>query len=41
MGAKILFACGTDNDGWPECQGDGSTCGPDGTCAELAEEVED
>lgn len=24
------FACATDNDGFPECMGDGSTCGPDG-----------
>ena len=23
---KQLFACGTDNDGYPTCMGDGSTC---------------
>ena len=22
-----LYACGTDNDGFPTCQGDGGTCG--------------
>lgn len=32
---KILFACGTDNDGRPTCQGDGTTCGLGGVCAEL------
>jgi hypothetical protein len=32
---KILFACGTDNDGYPTCQGDGSTCGPPDQCVAL------
>jgi predicted DNA-binding helix-hairpin-helix protein len=32
---RHLFACGTDNDGAPECMGDGSTCGPDGRCVAL------
>lgn len=32
---KILFVCGTDNDGFPTCQGDGTTCGLGGVCAEL------
>lgn len=35
-----LFACGTDNDGSPTCQGDGSACGYDATgqpaCTTLA-----
>jgi hypothetical protein len=30
------FACPTDNDGFPQCMGDGSTCGPNYTCTELA-----
>jgi hypothetical protein len=29
------FACATDNDGFPECMGDGSTCGPDDICLGL------
>lgn len=29
------FACPTDNDGFPECMGDGSTCGPNYTCTQL------
>jgi hypothetical protein len=29
------FACATDNDGFPECMGDGSTCGPDDRCLGL------
>ena len=32
---RPLFACGTDNDGAPECMGDGSTCGPAGQCVAL------
>lgn len=32
---KVLFACATDNDGFPVCQGDGTTCGLGGVCAEL------
>lgn len=31
--ARTLFACGTDNDGYPTCMGDTSTCAPDGKCA--------
>lgn len=27
MAGRVLFACGTDNDGYPTCQGDGTTCG--------------
>lgn len=38
--AEILYACGTDNDGFPECMGDGSTCGPDG-CIALGEKIPD
>lgn len=26
---RNLFACGTDNDGFPTCQGDGSACARD------------
>ena len=33
------FACATDNDGFPQCMGDGSTCGPDG-CWGLGPEPE-
>lgn len=33
--AVKLFACGTDNDGYPNCMGDGSTCGPQGKCTLL------
>lgn len=32
---RILYVCGTDNDGRPTCQGDGTTCGLKGVCAEL------
>jgi hypothetical protein len=32
---KILYRCGTDNDGFPTCQGDRTTCGLGGVCAEL------
>ena len=32
---RLLFACGTDNDGYPTCQGDGSACGPRDTCVML------
>jgi len=32
---KHLYACGTDNDGYPTCQGDGQTCGPPGQCVAL------
>lgn len=32
---RTLFVCGTDNDGFPTCQGDGTTCGLGGVCAEL------
>jgi hypothetical protein len=35
MPSKTLYVCGTDNDGWPTCQGDGTTCGLGGVCAEL------
>lgn len=34
----ILFECGTDNDGYPTCQGDGSTCGPGDSCRLLRTE---
>jgi hypothetical protein len=40
MRPKILYACGTDNDGYPECQGDGSTCGPGDTCTETRDRDE-
>jgi hypothetical protein len=30
------FACPTDNDGFPECMGDGGTCGAGGVCDRLA-----
>lgn len=34
--ARHLFACGTDNDGYPTCQGDGTPCGgPVGQCVAL------
>lgn len=33
---KTLFACGADNDGYPQCMGDGSTCGPGDVCAVVA-----
>lgn len=39
--ALILFACGTDNDGWPTCMGDGSTCGPGDSCEELDKPASD
>ena len=32
---RILFACGADGDGYPNCMGDGSTCGPPDTCVAL------
>lgn len=25
--ARVVFVCGSDNDGYPTCQGDGSFCG--------------
>lgn len=34
---RTLFACGTDNDGYPTCQGDGSTCGSGDSCETLTE----
>ncbi len=34
-GTRTLYVCGTDNDGRPTCQGDGTTCGLGGVCAEL------
>lgn len=33
--ANVLFACGSDNDGYPTCQGDRSTCGRGYSCPEL------
>lgn len=27
-----FFQCSVDNDGFPTCQGDGGSCGPDGVC---------
>jgi hypothetical protein len=38
-GTRTLYVCGTDNDGYPTCQGDGSTCGLGGVCAELDPET--
>lgn len=43
--AKTLFACGTDNDGYPTCQGNGTTCGWEREagreyCAELETDKE-
>jgi hypothetical protein len=32
---RRLYACPTDNDGSPQCMGDGSTCGPSGQCVAL------
>lgn len=32
MAGRVLFACGTDNDGYPTCMGDTSTCAPGGQC---------
>jgi hypothetical protein len=32
---RILYACSTDNDGYPTCQGDGTSCGYKGVCSEL------
>ena len=32
---SVLFACSADNDGYPTCTGDGSTCGPDGSCPRV------
>jgi hypothetical protein len=31
---KVLFACSTDNDGYPVCMGDGSMCAGD-SCDQL------
>lgn len=36
---RVLFACGTDNDGYPTCMGDMSTCAPDGKCHRLRDEI--
>lgn len=30
--SERLYQCGTDNDGFPTCMGDGGSCGPDGVC---------
>lgn len=32
---KVLYQCATDNDGFPTCQGDRTSCGFGGVCAEL------
>lgn len=35
MPTKILYACATDNDGFPTCQGDRTSCGFRGVCSEI------
>jgi hypothetical protein len=32
---KVLYQCATDNDGYPTCQGDRTSCGFGGVCAEI------
>lgn len=39
MAGRVLFACGTDNDGYPTCQGDGTTCGPNDSCAGVEQQA--
>ena len=41
MAGRVLFACGTDNDGYPTCMGDTSTCAPDGQCVGWPEQSKD